>query len=146
MIVLAKVAYLIIHFETFTAKIISMIFSSNVFTRNALLSPGDVVCWWFSGTGQLNRAFIVYSLLHLALVLFASDNGFVIFTLPLIFFVWFLVNTILVLGPISELLLRFEFKVKLKYDYYAPLSKMVLSGTCAGITLTSSVLYIFEYL
>ncbi len=52
---------------------------SKIFSRENLNKPLDIIKWWNRGRFVLNAIVLLYSLLHLTIMLFVFKNGFVIF-------------------------------------------------------------------
>jgi len=87
-----------------------------IFFREHLNKPLDIIKWWNRGRFLLNVIVVLYSLLHLMIMLFLFKNGFIIFLLPIIFYVILLVNIIYSFGLVFELIARFVFHYNLQID------------------------------
>lgn len=88
----------------------------NIFFREHLKKPFEIIKWWNKGRFLLNAIVILYSLIHLIIMFFVFKNGFVIFLIPIIFYLLILVNVIYSLGLVFELILKFIFQSNLKFD------------------------------
>jgi hypothetical protein len=87
-----------------------------IFFRESLNKPLDIIRWWNRGRFLLNAIVLTYSLFHLMIMLFVFKNGFIIFLLPIIFYVVLLVNVIYSLGLVFELIAKFVFHYNLQLD------------------------------
>jgi len=96
-----------------------------IFLRDNLDRPFDIIKWWNKGRFLLNAIILLYSLLHLMIMLFVFKNGFIIFLIPIIFWLVLWVNIIYSLGLIFELIVKFIFHYNLQLNYaYSTIKKL----------------------
>jgi hypothetical protein len=122
-----------------------MLIDINIFRRQALSSPVDKIRWWLKGVSYLNTFFVLYAIGHLLVTWFVFKNGWIFFLTVPIFFVGLLVNLIFLLGPISELLLGYVFKLNINFNFVAPDIKRFLFVLFIAITIALSVYDLSRY-
>ena len=96
-----------------------------IFSRGHLNTPLDIIKWWNRGRFLLNAIVLSYSLFHLMIMLFVFKNGFILFLIPIIFYVLLWVNIIYSLGLIFELVAKFIFRYNLQFNnVYSAIKKL----------------------
>jgi len=93
---------------------------SNIFRRENLLSNNEIINWWNKGRGLLNILLLFYSILYLLLIVLVFKNGWVVFLLPIIAFLFVIINIFFSMGLFFELIALRLFKAKINFDLVAP--------------------------
>jgi hypothetical protein len=122
-----------------------MLTRGNIFRREKLSSPSDVMRWWFRGLNYLNTFFVLYAVAHLLVTWFVFKNGWIFFLTVPILFVGLLINLIYLLGPLSELLLSHILKVGINFNSFAPDMKRFLFVLFIATTIAFSVYDLARY-
>jgi len=110
-----------------------------IFERNCLSNSKDIILWWLNGIGFLNLFYLLYVIFHLLILVKVFHNGWIFFLLPIIFFVWLLINSIFISGLLLELFLSRILKLNFNFDKYAPLLKGVFLIISILIVISISV-------
>jgi len=93
---------------------------SNIFRRENLLSNNEIINWWNKGRGLLNILLLFYSILYLLLIVLVFKNGWVVFLLPIIAFLFVIINIFFSMGLFFELIALRLFNAKINFDLVAP--------------------------
>ena len=91
-----------------------------MFQCDNIHSLKDIVNWWYRGTQYLNVFFILYSIIHLAIIVTIFKNGWIVFYLVPIVFVGLTINLIFISGLFIELLLTKLLRQNINFNKYAP--------------------------
>jgi len=118
---------------------------SNMFQREHLTSNTDIINWWNRGRGLLNLLVLFYTILHLAIMVLVFKDGWIVFLLPIIFFIFIIINIIFSLGLLFEIIALRLFKSKINFDRIAPEIKKWEVGLSVLFILTLSFLHILNY-
>ena len=123
----------------------NMLIRGNIFRRETISSPSDIVRWWFKGLSYLNTFFVLYAVAHLLVTWIVFKNGWIFFLTVPILFVGLLINLMYLLGPVSELLLRFILKADINFNSFAPDVKRFLFVLFIATTISFSVYDLSRY-
>jgi len=93
---------------------------SNIFRRENLLSNNEIINWWNKGRGLLNILLLFYSILYILLIVLVFKNGWVVFLLPIIAFLFVIINIFFSMGLFFELITLRLFNAKINFDLVAP--------------------------
>ena len=96
---------------------------NNVFSREYLISNDEIVRWWSKGWGLFNIIALIYTILHLAIIVLVFENGWIFFLLPIIFGVFILINILYSIGLLFEIVALRLFKSTINFDRVSPVIK-----------------------
>ena len=117
-----------------------MIFKiSEIFNRGELKSNYEIIKWWNKGRGILNLSLMIYTLIHLSLIVLLFNNGWIIFLIPIILVIFILINLIYSIGLVTELALSRLFKLKIDFNKVAPEIKRMEIALIILIVLSLSI-------
>jgi len=93
---------------------------SKILTRESLSSNEEIWVWWNTGRGLLNGLALIYTIVHLATIVIVFRNGWIVFLLPIIFWVFIAINLLFSFGLLVELIALRIFKSKIDFTRIAP--------------------------
>ena len=111
-----------------------------IFNRNDIHSLEDITNWWFRGTFLLNSFFILFSIVHLAILVIVFGNGWIFFLLVPIAFIGLLLNIVFISGLFAELFLTKLLRQQIDFDKLGPVIKKTSLFICILIIFILSAI------
>lgn len=111
-----------------------------IFQRDNIYSLTDIVSWWYRGTFYLNLFFILYSIVHLTIIITVFKNGWIFFLLVPIAFIGLIINLIFISGLFIEVLLTKVLRQNINFDKHGPTIKKIALLICVLTVLGLSML------